>query len=89
MKREKGEPPTKRVKEDEEDDERYGRSEEYDVFKADPVKLEREARTRVKKQRMNAPVEEAPAQLPAFPITDPGARYLEYNKPRIIVSSQQ
>ena len=67
MKREKGEPPTKRVKE------------EYDVFKTDPVKLEREARSRAKKQRM-----EAPAQLPVFPIADPGARYLEYNKPRRI-----
>ena len=63
----RGEPPTKRVKEDEEDEERYGRSEEYDVFKADPVKLEKEARANRKKQRLEAPVEEAPAQLLTTP----------------------
>ena len=38
----KGEPPTKRV------------NEEYDVFKTDPVKLERLARARRKKQRLEA-----------------------------------
>ena len=52
----KGEPPTKRLKEDEdeEEEERHGRREEYDVFKTDPVKLERLARARRKKQRLEA-----------------------------------
>ena len=65
------------------EEERHGRKPEYDVFKTDPVKLERLARLK-RKQRLNAPVEEAPAQLPDYPIVDPGARYLEYNKPKRI-----
>ena len=85
-------PPLKFVKQEEVKEEEvevkqeHGRKREYEIFKADPVKLEREARarTKTKKMRMDEPVEEAHAQLPIYPIADPSVRYLEYNKPKRI-----
>ena len=65
----KTEPPAKQVKTEvkQEPEERHGRLPEYEIFKQDPVKLERMARMAKKRQRMDTPVEEAHAQLPSYP----------------------
>ena len=82
----KTEPPTKQVKEEvkQEAEERHGRLPEYEIFKQDPVKLERMARMAKKRQRMDTPVEETHAQLPSYPIVDPQVHSFEYTKPKRI-----